>query len=117
MPRLYPDHRRTIPRRLRQVYEDIATRFPLTDGVARRLAVLAARAWIDYEALSGEIAALSNGRGRRKAAPMITRLRRRQAAYAGQFLGGLRSLEASCSRLERPPTLEEALAEMSGAKR
>ncbi len=98
MPRTLGDHRSTVAKRLRHVYDDLQEKFPLKDGVSRRVAVLAARAWLDYEKLSQETERLSASRPREKdarqrAAFQLTRLRRRQSSFAGQFLGGLRTLE------------------------
>ncbi len=98
MPRTLGDHRSTVSKRLRVVYDDLEQRFPLRDGISRRVAVLAARAWLDYENLSEETERLAASRprepeARQKAAFQLTRLRRRQSSFAGQFLGGLRTLE------------------------
>ncbi len=98
MPRTLPDHRSTLAKQLRGVYDDIGGRFSLTDGVSRRVALLAARAWLDYERLSRESEQLASHRPREKDARQrvafqLTRLRRRQSSFAGQFLGGLRTLE------------------------
>ncbi len=98
MPRTLSDHRSNLAKRLRHVYDDLQEKFPLKDGVSRRVAVLAARAWLDYEKLSQETERLSASRPREKdarqrAAFQLTRLRRRQSSFAGQFLGGLRTLE------------------------
>ena len=98
MPRTLPDHRSTLAKQLRDAYDDIAGRFSLTDGVARRVALLAARAWLDYERLSRESAQLAASRPREKSrrqhhALQLSRTRRRQSSFAGQFLGGLRTLE------------------------
>ncbi len=87
MPRTLSDHRSTLAKRLRRVYDEIGTRYPLQDGVARRIALLAARAWLDYEDLAKQTT-------RQRKAMEINRLRRRQASSAGQFLSGLRQLEA-----------------------
>ncbi len=90
MPRTLPDHRSTLAKRLRVVYDEISKRYPLQDGVARRVALLAARAWCDYEDMA-------KATSRQRKATEINRLRRRQATCAGQFLSGLRSLEALTS--------------------
>ena len=90
MPRTLSDHRGTLAKRLRRVYDEIGARYPLQDGVARRIALLAARAWVDYEELA-------KATSQRRKATEINRLRRRQATCAGQFLSGLRSLEALTS--------------------
>ncbi len=87
MPRTMSDHRSTLAKRLRVIYDEIGTRFPLQDGVSRRIALLAARAWLDYEDLAKQTT-------RQRKATEINRLRRRQATCAGQFLSGLRQLEA-----------------------
>ncbi len=92
MPRVLPDHRSTLAKRLRAVYDEIGKRYPLQDGVARRIALLAARAWVDYEDM-----AKATSQRRKPKATEINRLRRRQATCAGQFLSGLRSLEALTS--------------------
>ena len=72
MPRVLKDHRTVFGKRLRAVYDDLAGRFPLQDGVARRIAVLAARAWLDYEDAS-----TSMDRSRRVKGTEANRLRRR----------------------------------------
>ncbi len=90
MPRTLGDHRTTLAKRLRAVYDDLGQRFPLQDGVTRRVALLAARAWVDYEEMA-------KATSRRRKATETNRHRRRQATCAGQFLSGLRSLEALTS--------------------
>jgi len=90
MPRTLSDHRSTLAKRLRRVYDEIGTRYPLQDGVARRIALLAARAWLDYEDMVKQTT-------RMRTAMEINRLRRRQATCAGQFLSGLRQLEVLTS--------------------
>lgn len=95
MPRVYKDHRRAIPRRLRGVYDAIGARYSLTDEITRRVAILTALSALEHEQLTRDVSALSNGQGTRGArATQLGRLRRRQASYAGQFLAGLRTLEA-----------------------
>lgn len=97
MPRLFKDNRCPEAKRLREIYDDIEKRFPLSDGLCRRMAGLAARAWVDYEAISRELNALtSTHRLARssKATLAVSRLRRRQSALVGSFLGGLRTLES-----------------------
>lgn len=91
MPRCYADHRTADAKRLRRVYDDLASRFKDLDGVARRVALLAAESWMAYEDLGIEIERAS---GKRKSTLSLSRLRRRRQSAAGQFLGGLRSLEA-----------------------
>lgn len=92
MPRMLPDHPSALAKRLRALYEDIAARYQLSDGLTRRVAVLTALAGLEHQAMTADVVALA---GRRRATPAIlSRLRRRQAAYAGQFLAGLRTLEA-----------------------
>lgn len=93
MPRVLPDHRSALGKHLRCVYEDIGTRYELGDGIARRVAIMAARSWLEYENVSQEVAALTAKRPRGKISMALTRSRRRQASYAGQFLGGLRTLQ------------------------
>ncbi len=117
MPRTMGDHRSTAAKRLRVVYDDLQERFPLKDGVSRRVAVLAARAWLDYEKLSQETERLSASRPREKdarqrAAFQLTRLRRRQSSFAGQFLGGLRTLEGLANGNDKGPF--KMLAESEG---
>ena len=96
MPRLYKDSRSSAAKRLREVYQDIGNRVPLTDGLSRRIAGLAAKAWLDYEATAHELTALTTPRLRlhAKQAVIVSRLRRRQSSLARAFLGGLRTLEA-----------------------
>ncbi len=117
MPRTLGDHRSTVSKRLRVVYDDLEQRFPLRDGISRRVAVLAARAWLDYENLSEETERLSASRPREKdarqrAAFQLTRLRRRQSSFAGQFLGGLRTLEGLANGNDKGPF--KMLAESDG---
>jgi hypothetical protein len=91
MPRAYADHRTTAAKRLRPVYDDLDARFGLADGVSRRVALLVARAWLDYEAVTRDL------EGKHK--PLtLRRLRRQQRAALGQFTTGLRDLEELCAR-------------------
>ncbi len=111
MPRLYPDHRRALPRRLRAVYADFEARFPLRDGISRRLAVLAAQGWLVYQDIATEANALAARRRRKgKVSADLSRLRRRQASAAGQFISGLRSLEALDAGNGRGQDLARAIA-------
>ena len=117
MPRTLSDHRSNLAKRLRHVYDELQEKFPLKDGVSRRVAVLAARAWLDYEKLSQETERLSASRPREKdarqrAAFQLTRLRRRQSSFAGQFLGGLRTLEGLANGNDKGPF--KMLAESEG---
>lgn len=105
MPRLFTDHRSTPSRQLRAVYDELRERFPLNDGVARRMAVMTARAWLEYQTISAELSAVTARKnGRARTLTIIARLRRRQAAYAGQYLGGIRAL----ATLTTNPTSREA---------
>ena len=80
---------------LRQVYQEIADRFGLKDGVSRRIAALASQAWLNYEALGREIESYSpRTTDRKRVAASLARLRRRQSGYASAYLGGLRTLAA-----------------------
>jgi len=87
MPRLFDDCRCTNHRRLRAIYRDLEAQFGLTTGVARRIAILAARSWLDYEAASQELE-------RPHKAPTARRLRRLQRSHAGAYLSAVKSLEA-----------------------
>jgi len=93
MPRVFGDHRTTLSKRLRVIYDDIATRYPLNDGISRKVAAITAQTWLNYEECSREATQLS-GRKRvhEKQATILNRIRRRQSTFAGQFLGGLRTL-------------------------
>ncbi len=95
MPRVFGDHRSSHAKQLREVYLELNEKYLLKDGISRRIAVIVARAWLDYEAITKEVIQLSGRRRHhQKIATMQTRLRRRQVSYAGQFLGGLRTLDA-----------------------
>jgi hypothetical protein len=60
------------------------------DGIARRMALMTAEAWMSYEDLGIEIErARSN---RKRTSKDLARLRRRRQQAAGQFLAGLRTL-------------------------
>jgi hypothetical protein len=90
MPRVLPDHRSHEAKRLRHIYADLLARFPKIDGISRRVALMTAEAWRDYENLGLEIA---RGQKNRRGAMEIARLRRRRQSAAGMFLAGLRNLE------------------------
>jgi len=91
MPRILPNHRSVMGYRLRSVYDDIVSRFKEPDGLARRVAVMTAEAWLNYENLGIEIVQAPR---RKKSATDLARLRRRRQSAAGHFLGGLRTLQA-----------------------
>lgn len=95
MPRLFADNRRPEAKRFREIYQDIQARYPLEDGISRRIAALTAKAWLDYEQVSKELTPLTKKILARtaKRALSINRLRRRQASLVSAFLGGLRTLE------------------------
>ncbi len=38
-----------LGKHLHRVYEDLSARYALTDGIARRVAILAARSWLEHE--------------------------------------------------------------------
>ena len=96
MPRLFPDNRRPEAKRFREVYEDIEGKYTLEDGISRRIAALTAKAWLDFEQISRELAPLTKKILPRtsKRALSVNRLRRRQASLVGMFLGGLRTLDS-----------------------
>jgi hypothetical protein len=96
MPKLFKDNRCPAAKRFREIYEDVGKRFLLTDGLARRIGGLTAKAWLDYETITRELTALTGPRLRLhvKQAVVVNRLRRRQSSLVGAFLGGLRTLEA-----------------------
>jgi hypothetical protein len=92
-------------------------RFHLTDGISRRVAVLAAKAWLDYAALAQEIADYSTRTNNQKrAAATLARLRRRQAGFAGAFLGGIRTLATMSSAPEKAFNLLDELAKQGGGE-
>jgi hypothetical protein len=90
MPKLFADNRCPDAKRLREIYQDIAKRFPLEDGLSRRIAGMTGMAWLNYEQLGREVAKLTSKRLKRsgKGSMDVQRLRRRQGSYAGAFLGG-----------------------------
>jgi len=112
MPRILPNHRTGPARQIREVYNEIAERFALNDGVARRVAVLAAKAWLDYLAVGEELAKIPAPKSTRggKALAMIARMRRRQAAHVGQYLAGLRALAVMTNAPEKAFNLLDELA-------
>ena len=123
MPRTLPDHRSTLAKQLRHVYNDIDARFPLKDGIARRVGVLVARSWLEYEQVSRESERMAAQRPREKSrrqqhALQLTRSRRRQPSFAGQFLGGLRMLEGlnNGNGHDRPDLLTELMKQDGGAR-
>ena len=93
MPRVLDDHRSRHAKQLREVYMELIAKYPLRDGVSRRVAVITAKAWLDYEEISREVQQLTGRRRHHQNVAVIqTRLRRRQSSYMGQFMGGLRTL-------------------------
>jgi hypothetical protein len=112
MPRLFPDHRSSPARRLRRVYDDVAARFELRDGLARQVALMTAVAFADHLDLVAQVATLqtsSRGSGKERAA-ILNRLRRRQGKAAGQYLAGLKTLATLASSSGHSPSLEDYLA-------
>ena len=93
MPRTFGDHRTTLAKRLRVIYDDIGSKYPLNDGISRKVAAITAQTWLNYEECSREVTHLT-GRKRvhEKQATILNRIRRRQSVFASQFLGGLRTL-------------------------
>lgn len=106
MPRCLPDHRSSSAKRLRRAFDELAERFPLTDGVTRRLALLAAQAAVEHEDAS---ALLEIGHRQKR---VMNRLRRRQRQAAGAWLSGIRHLEEmTAGRRPAPPSLADTLAQ------
>ena len=104
MPKLFADNRCPDAKRLREIYQDIEKRFPLEDGLSRRIAGMTGMAWLNYEQLGREVAKLMSRRLKRngKGSTDVQRLRRRQSSFAGAFLGGLRTLQGLTNQTGEP---------------
>ncbi len=106
MPRVLPNHNGTQGRRLRYAYVDLLGQVKEPGGVARRVALLGAEAWINYEDLGLELAQASR---KKKSAQEISRMRRRRQAAAGHFLAALRTLEFLTNRNGHDPQVEDLM--------
>ena len=95
MPRIHDDNRCSDAKRLREVYFDLDARYGLSqrDGVTRRVAVMTAQSFVDYQAASRLAAEASQRKASKTQALDASRLRRRQTSYARAFLGGLALLQ------------------------
>jgi hypothetical protein len=103
MPRCCDDHRRTEGRRISAVFAELMEGLPGAPRLARRVALLAAQAFVSYQDVTLQI-----GRARRnkRSAVEIRRLEKQRRLSAGNFLQGLRELQAMVDRDgNRPPDL------------
>lgn len=108
MPRVLPDHRSHEGKRLREVYLEFMGKLSDAPGPARRIGVMTAEAWIQYEDLGVQIA---RAKKNKRSALEIRRLKKERRLAAGHYLGGLRELSALEGKSPVVSPLDKLLAE------
>ena len=105
MPRVCKDHRSTRAKRLARVYLDLGERFALADGISRRVAVLVAQNFLNYEDVTQDLGAPHK--------PVaVRRLQRRQGIYQRDFLAGLHELQSLTTKFPKRVNVAEEFAAM-----
>lgn len=114
MPRVLPDHRSAEAGRLRTVYCEVMEKLSTPPAPARRIGLMCAEAWRDYEDLGIQIA---RAKKNKRSAVEIRRLRKERRLAAGNYLGGMRELQAMIDRDgHKPRDLARAIQRAQEAK-
>ena len=93
MPRLCTDHRSSAAKKLRPLYDDLIQRFPVSDALSRREALLVAQSWVKYQYLSADIERLMARKRGPGTALSIRRLERQQRHAISTYHTGLERLK------------------------
>jgi hypothetical protein len=113
MPRLCIDHRSTAAKKLRPLYDDLIQRFPVSDALSRREALLVAQSWVKYQYLSAEIERLIARKRGPGSALAIRRLERQQRHAISTYHAGIERLK----ELTQGPRAEDLARSIAAAQR
>lgn len=119
MPRVLPDHRTREAKRLRVFWDDLVAEHGLTTPGAKRLAMVVARAWLDYEDAAADVARIRQLRIRKHAVTAygveLRRAERRQRLLSLEYRNGVKLLEAVGEKQRRPVHVDDLVPPVPGA--
>lgn len=117
MPRICGDHRSHLAKQLRVVYDEIISRYPVTDAIGRREALLTAQAWVKYQRLTEEIERLFGRKRGRGTALALRRLDRQQGRAMLNYRHGLEQVKALAQGPDKRDLAKRLAAIPQGASR
>ncbi len=118
MPRVLKNHRSPEGVRLRWVWSTLVQEHKLTTPGAKRLAMVVARAWLDYEEAAREVERIRALRIRKHAVSAygveLRRAQRQQRFTSLEYRNGVKMLEAVGEKLRRPVHVDDLVPPGAG---